>query len=225
KDGVEDELGHLVATVDGMIAGLSVHKDFRLDDWHDACFLAKRCIASQSLGVLTDRTTCRQYVGDRDHATPFGEPRTQLVVLSEAFTQAIEALGDRLIREACQRLGASIDLDTGNSAGIRNQLLPGRAVFRVLTQRLVIKNDTRHVVLHRFRTEEHLTVVATRISGGLHRDCVKALLDRAGAFVCSKDALARSHHPGCNVLKTFAHLLASPSMMSFLPSRGERQTE
>src|SRR5690606_11461606 len=134
KDRVEDELGHFVATVDGMIAGLSVHQDFRLYDRYDACFLAKRCIASQSLGVLTDRTTGRQYVGDRDHATPFGEPGPQMVVLGEAFTQAIETLGDRLIGEACQRLGASIDLDTGNSAGIRDQLREGCAVLRVLAQ-------------------------------------------------------------------------------------------
>src|SRR5690606_5514691 len=110
-------------------------------------------------------------------------------------------------------------------ARIGNELCQRCSVLGTLAKRLVIENDARYIVSHRIRAEQHFAIITTHISGRCYSNRVKALLDRASTLVRCKDALARSHHPGCNVLKTFAHLLASPSLISFLPSRGQRQTE
>ena len=100
-----------------MIAGLSVHQHLRLDDRHDAGFLAKRGVAGERLGVLLDGAPGRQIVGDRDDAAPFGEAGAELVVFGEPLAQAVEAFGDGLAGMRRQRLGAGIDLDAGHGAG------------------------------------------------------------------------------------------------------------
>ena len=122
---------------------------------------------------------------------PLGEAGTERVVLGEALAQAVEALGDGLAVGAGQRLGAEVDLDAGDDALALEQLHQRRAVGGVLADGLVEEDDAADVVADVLRGEQHLAVVAPVLLGGLDRDRVEALLDRAAALVGGEDALAR----------------------------------
>ena len=54
----------------------------------------------------------------RDHGAPLREARAHAGVLGEPLAQAVEAFGDLLAGEAGERLGAGVDLDAGNDAGL-----------------------------------------------------------------------------------------------------------
>ena len=95
---------------------VAVHQHFGLDDRHDAVFLAKRRVARQRMRIRLDADLRRNAVADVDDRAPLGETGAELVVLREPLAQAVEAFGDRLVREAGQRLGARIHLDAGHDA-------------------------------------------------------------------------------------------------------------
>ena len=111
-------LGDLVAALDGVAGVRAVHQHLRLDDRHDAGFLAQRRIAGERVRVGLDAVPRRQAVGDGDDGAPLGEAGAELVVLGQALAQAVEPFGDRLdlgVR-AGERLGAGVDLDAGDRA-------------------------------------------------------------------------------------------------------------
>ena len=94
-----------------------------------------------------------------------------------------------------QGLRALVDLDAGDRAGLLDQLDQRRAVLGVLPDGLVIEDDAGNVLAHRLgRAEQHLAVVAAVLLGRFDIDGVKALLDGAGGFVGSQNALARRNH-------------------------------
>ena len=70
----------------------------------------------------------------------------ELAVLVEALAQAVETLGDGLALGPGQRLGALVDLDAGDDAGVLEHLRERHAVLRGLADRLVVEDDARDVV-------------------------------------------------------------------------------
>src|SRR3546814_11261597 len=93
-------------SADGFAADLHL----RLDDRHDAGFLAQRRITGQRMRVGLDAIVTRNAIADRDDGAPLREARTGFAILHEPFAQAVEAFGDRLARRARQLLGALVDL-------------------------------------------------------------------------------------------------------------------
>ena len=132
----------------------------------------------------------------------------ELVILGEALAQSVEAFGHRLdvgVR-AGERLGAAIDLDAGDRPGRLHDIDQRRAVLGLLADRLVVEDDAGDVVLHPLAgAEQHLAIVAARILGGRDADGIEALLDRPGAFVGGKDALARCNERFSDFRKLFSH--------------------
>ena len=95
---------------------VAVHQHLRLDDRHEARFLAEGGVARERVSVRLEARVGRDFVADRDHGAPLREARAELVVLRKPFPQAVEALGDRLAGEQGERLRAGVDLDPGNDA-------------------------------------------------------------------------------------------------------------
>ena len=90
-----------------------------------------------------------------------------------------------------QRLGALVDLDAGQRAGLLDQLDQRRAVLGFLADGLVVEDDAGNVLRHRLGgAEQHLAIVAPGIGVEFHADGVEALLDRAGGFIGGQDAAA-----------------------------------
>ena len=97
----------------------AIHQHFRLDDRDDAVFLAERGIARQRMRIRVDGELRGNAFRDVDDRAPLGEAGAELVVLDQPLAQAIEPFGDRLAREAGERLRARIDLDAGDDAELR----------------------------------------------------------------------------------------------------------
>ena len=98
---------------------------------------------------------------DIDHRAPFGELRAELAIFDEPLAQAVEAFGDDFAGTERQRLGALVDLDAGNRAGLLDELDQRRAVLGVLPDGLVVENDAGDVLRHRLGgAEQHFAVVA-----------------------------------------------------------------
>ncbi|MGY3646521.1 hypothetical protein ACVWW2_001812 [Bradyrhizobium sp. LM4.3] len=132
--------------------------------------------------------------------------------------------GDELARAHRQGLGAFVDLDAGNSAAALDQLEQGRAVLRVLPDRLVIEDDAGDVPAHGFlRAEQHLAIVAAVLFGRFHADRVETLLDGAGGFVGGKDALAGRDHGGRDPVElSQIHREVLPKRFLPLPAKIDR---
>ncbi len=198
---------HFFATLDAVIA---IHQHFRLDDRHNARFLAQRRVARERVSVGVDRELRRIARADVDHGAPLGEARTQLVVLGETLAQAVETFGDRLVCKAGHRLRAGVDLDARHDAELLQILRERRAVLGLLADRLVVQDHAADVVGGTGRSEQHLAVSAARLFGRLQLDGIEALLDRAARLVCRQDALALCDHCPCGRFKFAAtHTAAS----------------
>jgi hypothetical protein len=62
----------------------------------------------------------------------------------EPIPQPVEPLGNGLVGRAGERLRASVDLDAGKDALVREHLSEWRAVGTLLTNDLVLHNDTTY---------------------------------------------------------------------------------
>ena len=103
-------------------------------------------------------------------------------------------------------LAPRVDLDAGDRTGGLHDVDQRRAVLGLLADRLVIEDDAGDVVLHALAgAEQHLAIVAARVLGRGDADGVEALLDRAGAFVGSKDAFAGGNERLGDFRKLFSH--------------------
>ena len=146
------------------------------------------------MGVRLGAVAAGRPVADGVYAAPLGEPRAQLDVLLQAVAQAVEALGHLLAGGAGQRVSALVDLDTGDHPLTLYDLDQGRAVGAILAQRLVVQDYPADVLVGARRREQQLTVVPTVALGRLDADAVEPPLDRTGALVRGKDALAGGDH-------------------------------
>src|SRR5678815_2010713 len=200
---------HILAALDRVIA---VHQHFRLHDRHDTRFLAQRRVARERMRVRIDAELRRKARADVDDGAPLRKARAELVVLGEPLAQTVEALGDRLVREAGERLRAGVDLDARYHADLRQILRKRRAVLGLLADRLVVHDHAADVVGRTRRREQHLAVGAPRLFGRLQLDGVEALLDRAAGLVRRQDALAlRDHRPRDRFQFTAIHDLLPPN--------------
>ncbi len=111
------------------------------------------------------------------------------MVLLEAPTEPVEALGDLLAGKARQVVRAGVDLDPGHDALRRQHLGERSPVVGGLAERLVVEDHATDVVLHPGCREEQLAVVPPVLFRRLHADGVEALLDRPGRLVGGEDAL------------------------------------
>ena len=128
-----------------------------------------------------DAVVARHVRPDVDHRAPLGEFRAEPAVFDQPLAQTVEPLGDDLARTERQRLDSLVDLDTGQRAGLFDQLDQRRAVLGVLADGLVIEDDAGNIFRHRFgRAEQKFAVVAARVGGAFRADGVEALLDGAG---------------------------------------------
>src|SRR5262249_31291892 len=105
---------------------------------------------------------------------------------------------DGLAREAGERLGAGIDLDSGDDALLGQVLRKRRAVLGLLADGLVVKNDAADRLGRAGRGEQHLAVGAAVRPGRLQPDAVEALLDGAARLVRRENPLALGHHRAGN---------------------------
>ena len=126
---------------------------------------------------------------DGDHRTPLREAGAEAVVLLEAPTEPVEALGDLLAGKARLVVRAGVDLDAGYDALRRQHLGERSSVVGGLAERLVVEDHATDEVLHPGCREEQLPVVPPILLRRLHADRVEALLDRPGRLVGGKDAL------------------------------------
>ncbi len=199
ENGLQHQAGDLLAPFDAVLA---VHQHLRLDHRHDLVRLAQGGVAGQGVGVGLDRGPGRDTGGDVDHRPPFGEARAPLVVAGEPLAEPVQALGDCLARKPGQGLGAIVDLDPRNGAGVGDQLDQGRAVGGVLPYGLVEQDPPADVIAHRLGgAEQQLAIVAAVLLGGLHPDGVEALLDGSRRFVGGQDPLARGQHPASHIVQ------------------------
>ena len=106
--GLERPFRDNVAAIDVVAA---VHQHLGLHDRHDAFLLAERCITREHVGVRHDAGVARDVGADVDHRAPLGELGAEAAIFGEPFAQAIEPLGDDLVRAERQRLCALVDLD------------------------------------------------------------------------------------------------------------------
>src|SRR5262249_25607424 len=150
---------------------------------------AERRVARQGVSVRLNRERGRDAVRDIDHGAPFGEPCAELVVLDEALAETVQPLGNRLAFEAGQRLCTRVDFDAWNDAPFGEVLRKRRAVFGLLTDRLVIEDDAADVILSARSGEQHFTIGAPMLLGGLELDAVETFLDGARALVRRQHAL------------------------------------
>ena len=97
------------------------------------------------MGVGVDAGVARNAVADVDHRAPFGETRAQLVILRQPLGEFVEPFGDDLARAVRQRLGALVDLDAGQRAGLLDQLDQRGAILGLLADGLVIEDDAGDV--------------------------------------------------------------------------------
>src|SRR6185437_770729 len=171
---IEHQFGNRLAAFDIVVA---VHQYFRFNNRNNLSRLAERGVTGQRMRIGADAGIGRNAGADVDHRPPFGEARALLVVFGQPVGQSVEPDRDDLARAHRQRLGAFVDLDAGNGAGLLDEVDQRRAVFGFLPDGLVIQDDAGNV-LHAFgRAEQHFTIVAPRVLGRFHADGVEALLD------------------------------------------------
>jgi hypothetical protein len=187
KGGVQRRLGDLEAPVDRVVA---VHEHFRLDDRHQAGFLAQGRIPGEGLGVGLQAVTARQAVTDGDDRPPLREPGAELAVLTQPVAQAVEALGDLLARRPRQRLGAGVHLDPRQNALAGEHLDQRRAVGGRLADRLVKEDHAADVRVDAGGRKKELAIGPAVVLGRLDADRLEPLLDGRRALVRRQDALA-----------------------------------
>ena len=96
----------------------AVHQHLGLDDRHQAAFHADGGVARERMGVGIDAGVARDAGADVDHGAPLGKLGAELDILLDALGQSVETLGHDLALAELQRLGAAVDLDAGQRAGI-----------------------------------------------------------------------------------------------------------
>src|SRR6185369_18058341 len=106
EDAGERIARHFLTALDAVIA---VHQHFGLDDRDDVRFLAERRITCERMSVGVDRKLRREAGADVDNSAPLREACAELVVVGETLAQTVETFGDRLAREAGERLRTGVD--------------------------------------------------------------------------------------------------------------------
>src|SRR5690606_9787938 len=150
--------------------------------------------ARQRMAVGFDAGAGRDVVADVDHRAPLGEARAQLVVLLQPRAQAVQALGDQFARATRQRLGALVDLDAGNDAGIDHEARERQAVAVGLADGFGVEDRAADVMAEVRRGQQQLAVGAAVGLVAGHADGLETPGDRARRFVDRQDALARCNH-------------------------------
>ena len=77
---------------------------------------------------------------DRDHGTPFCEPRAELKINRQSFPQSVEPFRDLLARKTGQLLGAFVYLNAGNDTRVVQHIDKEPPVLGFLANRLVVEN-------------------------------------------------------------------------------------
>ena len=208
-EGLAEHLvGHRLAGLEGMRA---VHEHFGLDDRHDALLLAERGIARQGMRVGLDAEAGGIARADVDDRAPLGETGAETVVFLEPLAQAVETLGDGLVREIGEGLRALVDLDAREDAERCEVLRERHAGAGLLAQRLVVHDHAADGLVDAGGREQHLAVELAVRFGRFERDGIETLLDGAGAFVGSEDPLAGGDHTARDALKfRVVHLPSAP---------------
>ena len=91
---------------------------------------------------------------------------------------------------AGQRLGADVDLDAGDDAGLGQDLDEGRAVVRLLADRLVVEDHAADAVAEPGRGDEQFAIGAPRLLGLRNPRGGEALVAGGVALVHREQALA-----------------------------------
>ncbi len=120
----------------------------------------------------------------------FANRAPSCAVLGQPLAQAVEPLRHGLTLEEGERLRSGVDLDTGDHAGLLEQLGQGRPVIGGLTDRLVEQDHAGDVVAESRCGEQELSVRSPVLLGGLDADLVEAFLYRPARLVRRQDPLA-----------------------------------
>jgi len=196
---------------------VAVHQHLGLDDRYQAGLLRQRGVAGQGVGIGRHAARARNAFTDAVDAAPLGEAGTQVGVLLQARAQAVQALGHGLTGMSGQRLGAHVDLDAGDHAGLHQLLDQRRAVGGLLANGLVVEDHAGDVLAGLGGGEQHVAVVAPVLFGRRDLDAVEALLDGGGAFVGGKNSLAVGDQCLRGIRKSrCSHLTASNRMPSLV---------
>ena len=119
----------------------AIHQHFRLDDRHNACFLAKRRITRQRVRVRLDAVPAWRGVRDGDHRPPFGEACAGLVIVGQPLAQPVQPFGDLLDARSGKRFRALVHLDARHRSGIADQFDQRCAIGSFLVERLLEQDD------------------------------------------------------------------------------------
>src|SRR5215203_6138138 len=203
----------------------AVHEHLGLDDRHDVRLPAQGGVARERVRIGEDAGVARLSLADVDDGAPLREAGAEAVVLLEPAGEAVEALGHGLAGAERHGLGAGVDLDARDRAGLLNELHERGAVLRALAQRFVEEDDARDVALHGLRrAEQELAVVAPVVGRRLDPDGVEALLDGRRAFVGREDALAGLHHRVCDLVELVEVHRSPPASSCMLPQAPAMET-
>ena len=146
---------------------------------------------------------------DVDHRAPLGEARAVLVIFRQPVGQPVEAVGDDFARADRQRLGALVDLDAGDRAGLLDQLDQRRAVLGLLPDGLVVEDDAGDVV----RSSPRSSGTAFRDSrGGCPRSTSTPMASKRFLMVPDDSSAARMPLPGATMAGRLCSVLRDSSL-------------
>jgi hypothetical protein len=202
EDGVEHRAGDLRAALEAVRA---LHQHFRFDDRHELLLLTKGGVARERMSIGRHAGVSRQPSADADDRPPFREPRAKLPIFDEPIAQAVEPLGDRLARRASKRLGAGIDLDAGQHAGILQHAGQRDAARSSLPDSLVVHDCAADPGADTRRREQHLPVRTAALFGRRNVQGREPTRQRADGLVRREDALAPRDQARGHCLKVLGH--------------------
>jgi len=136
---------------------------------------------------------------DADHGAPLGEARAHRGVLDQALAQTIESLGDVLAGKARERLGAGIDLDSRDDAGVLQRHGERQTCIRLLANRLVVQDRAADALAEPRRRHDHVAVGAARLGALGDAERREAPVARSGALVHREQAAIALHQGACGV--------------------------
>ena len=180
----------------------TVHQHLGFHDGHQPCFLAERRIASQRLGVRFQACGAGQTLLrlNADHRPPLGETRPQFAVLPQPLPQAVQTLGDRLMRVAGQWPGTQVHLDAGQDAAFPQQLREKPPGGALLAQGFIKKDHAADIALHAGRPDQQLPVIAPVLLTGLQADGGETLRDGRKTLIDGENTLACINQGVCRFL-------------------------
>jgi hypothetical protein len=135
------------------------------------------------------------------------------VVLGKAIPQPVKPFGNFLVGRAGERLRAGVDFDAGKDTLVREDLRERRSVGALLTDRLVVQDDTADERGCSPGGEEHFTVRPPSLLGRLDPERVESLGQGGDALVRREDALAIGDQRRRDALQILAHGESPPEAL------------